>query len=237
MEDIRRFIVCDDDVNFVEEMASELHELYPSCFVEHMYGPEALEASLREDSSGADVLLVDIELRSKNSIDLIKRYLKPSSPLQVVYVTGYMHYCTDVYDTKHCSFLVKPVTRERLHHAVEKAYCSLSRDQEAGISVKTRGGIRIIYIPSLLYAESHGRCLQVVSTQERVETYEKLGNFAQDLDRRFVVCHKSFLVNMDHVRQYCGTHFIMDNGTEIPISQTKRKTVREQFTRYMGGLS
>ena len=125
---------------------------------------------------------------------------------------------------------------ELVRHAVEQAYCSLGHDQEAGVSVKTKGGIRIIYIPSLLYAESHGRCLQVVSTQEKVETYEKLGDFAQELDRRFVICHKSFLVNMDHVRQYCGTHFIMDNGAEIPISQTKRKTVREQFTRYMGGL-
>ena len=214
-----------------------LHGLYPGCFVEHMYGPEALEASLREDSSGADVLLVDIELRGKNSIELIKKFLKPSAPLQVVYITGYVHYCTDVYDTKHCSFLVKPVTPERLRHAVEKAYHSLNRDREAGVSVKTNGGIRIIYIPSLLYAESHGRCLRVVSTQEQVDTYEKLGDFAQNLDRRFLVCHKSFLVNMDHVKQYCGDRFLMDDGAVIPISQTKRKTVRETFTRYVGGLS
>jgi len=234
---IKRFVVCDDDVNFVEELAQTLHELYPACSVEHMYGPEALEASLREDSSGADVLLVDIELRGKNSIDLVKKFLKPSSPLQVVYVTGFMHYCTEVYDTKHCSFLVKPVSRQQLRHAVEMAYHSLNRDREAGISVKANGGTRIVYIPSILYAESHGRCLKIVSDEERVDTYEKLKDLLDVLDRRFLACHKSFVVNMDRVRQYCGDVFVMDNGDTIPISQTRRKEVREKFACYMGGLT
>ena len=119
---MKRFVVCDDDIAFVEHMASMLHECYSVCTVEHMYGPEALEASLREDSSGADIMLVDIELRNKNSIELIKRYLKPSSPLQIIYVTGHQEYCSEVYDTKHCSFLVKPVTPEKLRHAVDIAF-------------------------------------------------------------------------------------------------------------------
>lgn len=59
---MKRFIVCDDDPAFVMDMAQRLHELYPGCFVEHMYGPDALEVSLRQDISGADVLLVDVEL-------------------------------------------------------------------------------------------------------------------------------------------------------------------------------
>jgi DNA-binding LytR/AlgR family response regulator len=233
---MKRFVVCDDDIAFVEQLASMLHACYSACTVEHMYGPEALEASLREDSSGADVLLVDIELRGKSSIDLIKKYLKPSSPLQIIYVTGYMHYCTAVYDTKHCSFLVKPITLETLRHAVELALAALERDRETGVSVKTNGGVRIVYIPSLLYAESHGRCLSLVSDEERVEIYEKMDDFRDGLDRRFVSCHKSYLVNMDRVRQFCGNVFIMDNGQTIPISQTRRKEVREIFARYMGGL-
>lgn len=235
--DLKRFMVCDDDVAFVEKTAQMLHELYEACSVEHMYGPEALEASLREDSSAADVLLVDIELRSKNSIELIRRYLKPSSPMQVIYVTGYIHYCSEVYDTKHSSFLVKPLKPESLQHAVELAYRSLERDQKSGISIKTNGGIRIIYAPSLLYVESHGRCLSLVTDGERIETYEKLKDFQKGLDKRFVICHKSFLVNLDHVRQFCGNSFLMEDGTIIPISEAKRKSVREYFIRYIGGIS
>lgn len=234
---MKRFIVCDDDVGFVMDVAQRLHELYPGCFVEHMYGPDALEVSLRQDISGSDVLLVDIELREKRSIDLIRKYLRPSSPMQVIYVTGHMHYCTEVYDTKHCSFLVKPFDNDQLKHAVELAYRAYEREAKSGVSVKTGGGLRIISAPSLLYVESHGRCLRLVTDEEQVETYEKLKSFAEAVDRRFLICHKSFLVNMDRVRQYHGDCFIMDNGQKIPISQTKRKEVRELFTRYAGGIS
>lgn len=234
---MKRFIVCDDDPAFVMDMAQRLHELYPGCFVEHMYGPDALEVSLRQDISGADVLLVDIELNGKSSIDLIKKYLRPSSPAQVIYVTGYMHYCTEVYDTRHCGFLVKPIDNGRLKHAVELACQAYEREAKSGVPVKSGGGLRIISAPSLLYVESHGRCLRLVTDEEQMETYEKMKNFAELVDRRFLICHKSFLVNMDRVKQYRGDSFVMDNGQVIPISQTKRREVREIFARYAGGVS
>ena len=230
---MKRFVECDDEIEYVEQTASVLHELYDACSVEHMYGPDALEASLREDSSGADVLLTEIELRGKNSIELIKKWLKPSSPLQIIYLTKYIHYCTDVYDTKHSSFLVKPVTPEKLRHAINIAFSALEKDRIAGITVKTNGGTRIIYIPSLLYVESHGRRLCLISDQEQIETYEKMTDFCTDLDCRFLLCHKSYLINMDHVRQYCGNSFLMDNGEHIPISQTRRKYAKLTFAHYM----
>ena len=70
-----------------------------------------------------------------------------------------------------------------------------------------------------------------------METYEKMKNFAELVDRRFLICHKSFLVNMDRVKQYRGDSFVMDNGQVIPISPTKRREVREIFARYAGGVS
>ena len=42
---------------------------------------------------------------------------------------------------------------------------------------------------------------------------------------------------MDRVKQYRGDSFVMDNGQVIPISQTKRREVREIFARYAGGVS
>lgn len=230
---MKRFIVCDDDVAFVEQMAQTLHALYP-CRVEHMYGPGALEASLREDCSGSDVLLTDIELHGRNSIDIIRRYLKPSSPLQVIYVTGYTHYCTDVYDTKHSSFLVKPVTQQALAHAVEIAYRSLARDRENGITVRAAGGVRIISSASLLYTEVRGRSLFLVTDTERITANGRLKEFMDGLDRRFLQCHKSYVINMDRVREFSGTSFLMANGTDIPVSQTHRHEAREIFLRYVG---
>ena len=40
--------------------------------------------------------------------------------------------------------------------------------------------------------------------------------------------------NMERVKRYCGDSFLMGNETTIPISQSRRKIVRQQFLDYMG---
>ena len=44
---------------------------------------------------------------------------------------------------------------------------------------------------------------------------------------RFLRCHKSYLVNMDHVKRMEKTSFIMDDGRRIPIGRTYQKICRE----------
>lgn len=229
-----RFMICDTDAEFLNKLASALHRYFDPCSVEYMYGPSALEVSLRSDSGGADVLLTEIELRGSNSISIIAQYLKESSPLQVIYMTPKIEYCTEVYDTRHCGFLLKPVKLERLIRDVQRALRLLESRKADGIVVQQGGGFHILSPQSLLYVESHGRVLRIVTDSEVLETYDKIDHFAFKLDKRFLQCHKSCLVNMDRVKRYCGDSFLMCDGATVPVSQSRRKAVRQQFLDYMG---
>ena len=192
-----------------------------------MYGPSALEVSLRSDSGGADVLLTEIELRGYNAISIIAQYLKESSPLQIIYMTPKIEYCTEVYETRHCGFLLKPIRLERALRLLEEK-------KAKGIVVQRGSSLHILSPQSLLYVESHGRVLKIVTDSEIIETYDKMDHFSFQLDKRFLQCHKSYLVNMERVKRYCGDSFLMGNETTIPISQSRRKIVRQQFLDYMG---
>ena len=87
-----RFVICDTDRVFLDKLAAVLHETFNPCSVEYMYGSAALEASLRADPGGADVLLTEIELNRENAIDIIEQNLKDSSPLQIIYMTSKIEY-------------------------------------------------------------------------------------------------------------------------------------------------
>lgn len=232
-----RFMICDTDTEFLDKLAVALHNNFDPCSIEYMYGPSALEVSLRSDSGGADVLLTEIELRENNSISIIAKYLKESSPLQIIYMTPKIEYCTEVYDTRHCGFLLKPVKLEKLIRDVRRAIRMLEIQKDNGIVIQHGGGLHILSPNTLLYVESHGRVLRLVTDTEILETYDKIAHFSLQLDKRFCICHKSYLVNMERVKQYCGDHFSMSNGTMIPISQSKRKDVRQQFFEYMGSAA
>lgn len=229
-----RFMICDTDVDFLGKLAAALHYNFDPCSVEYMYGPSALEVSLRSDSGGADVLLTEIELRGYNAISIIAQYLKESSPLQVIYMTPKIEYCTEVYETRHCGFLLKPIRLERLVRDVQRALRLLEEKKAKGIVVQRGSSLHILSPQSLLYVESHGRVLKIVTDSEIIETYDKMDHFSFQLDKRFLQCHKSYLVNMERVKRYCGDSFLMGNETTIPISQSRRKIVRQQFLDYMG---
>lgn len=232
-----RFMICDTDADFLGKLATALHHNFDPCSVEYMYGPSALEVSLRSDSGGADVLLTEIELRGYNSITIIAQYLKESSPLQIIYMTPKIEYCTEVYETRHCGFLLKPIRLERLVRDVQRALRLLEAKKAKGIVVQRGSSVHILSPQSLLYVESHGRVLKIVTDSEIIETYDKMDHFSFQLDKRFLQCHKSYLVNMERVKRYCGDSFLMSNGTMIPISQSRRKIVRQQFLDYMGNAT
>lgn len=229
-----RFAVCDTDVDLAGRMATTLHRFYDPCKVEYMYGPDALEVALCAAPGSSDVLLTEVELRGRSSIDIIKRCMKESSPLQVVYLTSKMEYCTEVYETRHIGFLLKPVAVELLRRTVDRAIASLERQKSQGIVIHRGSSIYVVEASSLLYVESEGRMARFFTDQEVLETYEKMSNLLLRMDGRFLQCHKSYLVNMDRVRQFMGDHFLMENGAVVPISQSHRKAARQEFLRYLG---
>lgn len=227
-------MICDTDIEFLDKLAIVLHRYFDPCSVEYMYGPSALEVSLRSDSGGADVLLTEVELRGHNSISIIGQHLKDSSPLQIIYMTSKIEYCMDVYETRHCGFILKPVKLEILLRDVRRAIRLLEARKASGIVVQSGGGFHILSPQSVIFAESRGRILKIVTDTEVLETYDKIGHFSFQLDKRFLQCHKSYLINMERVKRYCGDSFLMCDGTTIPISQSRRKEVRQQFLNYMG---
>ena len=91
--------------------------------IEHVVDAESLTARLAEEPA-IDVLVMDIELGSEdaNGIDLVKRYFPAGCGTQVIYVTGFVEYCTSVYRTEHLYFLVKPFAQDDLDDALSRAF-------------------------------------------------------------------------------------------------------------------
>lgn len=212
-----RFMICDTDTRFLDQLASTLHHNFAPCTVQYLYGPSALEVSLRSDSGGADVLLTEVELRGHSAISILAQYLTESSPLQVIYMTSKIEYCTEVYDTRHCGFLLKPVGKDQLLKNVDRALRTLESQKAHGILAQKGGRLHILAPQSILYLESRSRILRIVTDSEILETYDKIERFAFQLDKRFLQCHKSYMVNMDRVKEYHGSSFLMCDGAVLPI--------------------
>ncbi len=109
----------------------------------------------------ADIALVDIDLGEDlpSGIDLVRD--TAANKTQVIYVTGYVDYASDVYETAHVGFLIKPVDQQRLNDALERAIARLDQDAAGDFVVHTGGSTLRVTPRRVAYIESNRRKLQI----------------------------------------------------------------------------
>lgn len=176
-----------------------------------------------------DVALLDIRLPEGDGIGLAGELFPGESRTQVIFVTGYMEYYSEVYEAEHIWFLTKPVREAELRRALKKAAERLDRRRTQLLPVRSGGTVRQIPLGEIRAAESRGRKVLLYCREEEIEYYGTMEALAARLPRSFVRCHRSYFVNLAHVVRLEEDRFTMDGGETVPIARARRKAVREAF--------
>lgn len=187
------------------------------------------------DGWNPDVALLDIELGDDvpNGIELARSLFPAGSGTQVIFVTGFIEYCTRVYATEHIWFLVKPFSQADLDVALAHAIEVLGRDVQHPIALASSGKTRMVPPRQILFVESNRRKLHVHTTSETIEIYGSLELLERALPGYFVRCHKSFLVNMEYIDMFDTEGLHLAQGQVIPVSQKRRSYVKGALLSFL----
>lgn len=183
----------------------------------------------------ADIVLADIRLEEEQTgIDIIANMVDRNSNKQIIYVTGYLEYAPDIYRTPHTWLLAKPVDFDLLAQALDLALQNLAAYSIRPLLVRSRGALVRVDPSRILYIESLRRKILIHEQSRVVETYAKISDIESRLGTRFMRCHNSFLVNMDHISRLSPRSVFLFNGEEIPISQRHAQAARNRFIDFIG---
>lgn len=199
--------------------------------------------SLRDVAPGpvrlaaADILFMDICLDdgegSQTGIDVIERAMLEGARTQVIYMSGFDAYHTQVYRTKHAGYLRKPFSRESVEEVCARAIAALESAAEKPLVVRQKGGERVLRPANIVYIESDRRRVRYHLRDEVVEAYGKISELAEILAPRFARCHQSFLVNLAYVDELTANEARLVTGDIVPVSRRWRGAVREALFAYM----
>lgn len=103
-----------------------------------------------------------------------------------------------------------------------------------GIFVYKRGHKTYkVEVKNIIYFESVGRQVKIVSTNDEALFYSNLADVLTQISKyQFMHIHKSYIVNYAHVSTFTYESVIMTNSTQLPISQPRRKQIRELQVKY-----
>ena len=190
--------ICDDDALFASSLCAKVHQLFPGSFqISVFHSIRTLQAAA--EKTPPNIALLDIQLGQDNGISLAKQLFPSPSQIQVIFITGYVEYCSDVYETEHIYFLLKPLDPVLLKKSLQKAVDRLEA-LPITLSIQTREGAFSLPLTDILYIESHMRKLSIHTPKNTYVVSGSLSSLPQEIQQKMVQCHKSFLVNPRHVQ-------------------------------------
>lgn len=201
---------------------------------------DALSARM-EEGYAPDLAFVDIVLDpgaspaapAPTGVDAVERLFGAGSATQVVYVSGYDEFHTQVYRTRHAAYLAKPFSDKDVALALGLAQAAREHASEQPLVVRVKGVERVVRPSDILYLESSLHSLRIHTPREAIETYGKLADALSQLPRRFVRTHQSFAVNLDAVRSLESAAVVLVSGESVPVSRRMRASVREALFEHI----
>ena len=228
-------VICEDNA----EEASSLQSI-----IEEVSRERGLDIDMQVFSRGdkllmnfcrgeVDIAFVDIVLGTgPNGIETARKLRAEDEALPIVFVTSSAEYALDGYDVQALHYLMKPATKEQLHLVFDRAGRAFAQSHRAIELTVNRAAERVL-VRDIVYAEVFGN-RSVVHLRNRVlETYAPLSKLLDDTGEPFLRCHRSFVVNMDHVAAVRGREFIMDTGEQVPIRINGSAGVIERYRAFL----
>ncbi len=181
-----------------------------------------------------DIVFLDIILGGNSGIELGGEINKKQPDAAIIFVSAHAEYFKDVYRVTHSYFLTKEFEEERFSEAIGKVLKDIKKNI---ISVKVKNTQLEIVLDDVIYLEGYlKRTTLYMTNGESVEYNINIRELEPLLPQNmFVRTHQSFVVNMQHIKNYSRQEICADFNYKIPISRTYINPVREKITLFLGG--
>lgn len=179
------------------------------------------------DTLEVDLIFLDVQMPQLSGIQFLKIL---NNRIPVILTTAYDQYALESYDFKVIDYLLKPINFERFSTAIRKFHDyniakpinqrEVTTNFENTTSIFIKSGHRAVRIAlnEILFLESKGDYLYIITKEEQIKTLENLKDIIHRLTVNFLKCHRSFIVNMDCVDYIENSRIVIENNY-IPISR------------------
>lgn len=223
--------ICDDQMVHVQNIQNILASYLSNRQIRSKISVYLSGESFLNSEEPCDIVLMDIELKYENGIDVIKKYQKERNPLPI-FVTSHEEEMPNGYKVKAFRFITKPVQAEILYEALDAAINELNSQRKLFVTDENHSVV--IKDSDIIYLESGNRSVGIRTEKKFYKLNKAINQIYPELNPLvFYMPHRSYIVNMNYISEVHKYELILLNGEKIPISRLKGKEFREKFNDFI----
>lgn len=198
-----------------------------------------------------DVIFLDINMRDINGMDAAVIIRKVAAQSMIVFATAYDEYALQAFDIGAVDYILKPFEQERITKTVARLESYQQEEWRAAVKrldtvlngstfqiqklpVEKLGKIVLLNYSEIIYAYAQAGRVVIVTAGEELVYHGTLCELEERVtDTHMLRVHKSYLVNMDKVREvvpwFKGTYWLKVEHcpqAEIPVSKSQIKEIK-----------
>ena len=184
-----------------------------------------------------DILFLDIQMKDMDGMETARRLRADKFRGFLVFITVLKEMVFQSFEVQAYDYLVKPVDNKQFEKTMERLYTSMCSASEDSLLVQRGYEGRIIRKDQIVFCEIIDRKIYLnLVSGEVVDYYERIENLDTRLGDYFFRCHRSYLVNLKHLKGYKNGTAYMDNGKEVPVSRLRGKEFSSAVLQYMKNM-
>ena len=206
--------ICDDETSMSEHIRSVTSEFFRRKNMETIILRFSSGEELLKYDGQIDILFLDIQMKNIDGMETARKLRENKFRGFLIFITVLREMVFQSFEVQAYDYLVKPVEREQFEKTMERLCESMQNAKEAGLLIQRGHESYIISLDDIIFCE----------------------NLEARLNNWFFRCHRSYLINLRHLRSYKNSIAYMDNGGEIPVSRLRSREFSSVILKYMKSI-
>lgn len=235
-------LICDDDANMIVAMQSTTESVLKEANVKAKILTFLDAATISEQIlSNCDIALLDIDFdgAAYNGMDIARKIRALGADTVIIFVTNFIEYAPAGYEVRAFRYILKRDLNADLKAILPLALKQLNQET---LPIQVNGEIIKVPLDDILYLEVQQHNVTVVTRKVMPDRKQKKYNFyasLSDLEERleplgFLRIHKSYLVNMKHLKKFQCREAMLDNGMTLRVGEKSYAENKQKFLLWKG---
>lgn len=231
-----KIAVCNSEKNVSDQITEMLSAFQEKHDLEFLVVSFSSGEELCRSETAFDLIFLDFELSGIDGIRTAAKIRLKNRKTAIVYISGNTDCIRKIFAVHPFDFIEKPVKESRVYEVMRDFYLyqvKVQRDSNI-VEFKGESGPLLLDTKDIYVFEYTGNRKVTIFTRE--QKYIIRGGIIKIIEmidmKRFASPHKSFIINMDYVRNLTDYMIYMTNNISVPVAQKKLKKFKQILRGY-----
>ncbi len=232
-----RIAICDDEKHMSDHIRAMASDFFRKKDREIQLRTFLSGEELLNYDGQIDILFLDIQMNGMDGLETARKLRAGKFRGFLIFITVLKEMVFQSFEVQAYDYLVKPVDEKQFRKTMERLYVSMQNTSEDSLLVQQGYERRIVPKDEIVFCEVIDRKIYLnLASGEVVDYYERIENLETKLGSHFFRCHRSYLINLKHLKGYKNGTAYMDNHKEIPVSRLRSREFSGVVLQYMKNI-